>query len=114
MRKKVEAKNGLEAYCVNIKHTLNDDKMQDKFAPGEKESMLGKVSEVENWMSSNPNADTEEFEAKQKDLERIFNPIASKLYQGGNADAGARGGNYYQQGQSQQAGSAGPQVDEVD
>lgn len=112
MRKKVQAKNGLEAYCVNIKHTLNDEKMQDKFAPGEKESVLGKISEVENWMSSNPNAETEEFEAKQKDLERIFNPIASKLYQGANPDAGARYGNQYQQGQ--QAGSAGPQVDEVD
>ena len=53
MRKKVEARNGLEAYCVNIKHTLGDDKLQDKFAPGEKESMLGKVTEVENWMGSN-------------------------------------------------------------
>lgn len=65
-------------------------------------------------MSSNPNAETQEFDAKQKELERIFNPIASKLYQGqgGNADAGARFGNQYQQGQ--QAGSAGPQVDEVD
>lgn len=34
MRKKIEARNGLEAYCINIKHTLNDDKIQDKFAPG--------------------------------------------------------------------------------
>ena len=46
MRKKVEAKNGLEAYCINIKHTVNDDKMADKFAPGEKESVLNKVKEV--------------------------------------------------------------------
>lgn len=111
MRKKVQAKNGLEAYCVNIKHTLNDEKMQDKFAPGEKESVLARITEVENWMNSNPNAETEEFEAKQKDLERIFNPIASKLYQGANPGAGARCGNQYQ---GQQAGSAGPQVDEVD
>lgn len=44
MRKKVEAKNGLEAYCVNIKHTINDEKMQDKFAPGEKDSLLNKIS----------------------------------------------------------------------
>lgn len=66
MRKKVEARNGLEAYCVNIKHTLNDDKLDGKFAPGEKESMLNKVNEVENWMNSNSSAETEELEAKQK------------------------------------------------
>ena len=56
MRKKVEAKNSLEAYCVNIKHTVEDEKLADKFAPGEKESVLSKVNEVEQWMSSKDNA----------------------------------------------------------
>jgi heat shock 70kDa protein 1/2/6/8 len=44
LRKQVEARNGLEAYCVNIKHTLNDDKLQDKFAAGEKETLLSKIT----------------------------------------------------------------------
>ena len=82
MRKKVESRNSLEAYLVNIKHTVNDEKMEGKFGPGEKESVMSKVSEIESWMSSNLNAETEEYEAKQKELERIFNPIASKMYQG--------------------------------
>ena len=82
MRKKVESRNALEAYLVNIKHTVNDEKMEGKFGPGEKESVMSKVSEIESWMSSNLNAETEEYEAKQKELERIFNPIASKMYQG--------------------------------
>lgn len=46
LRKKVESRNALEAYLVNIKHTVNDDKVQDKFAPGEKDSVLSKVSEI--------------------------------------------------------------------
>ena len=112
MRKKVEARNGLEAYCVNIKHTLNDDKLDGKFAPGEKESVLSKVNEVESWMSNSMNAETEEYEAKQKELEQMFNPIASKLYQG--TGAGARCGNPYQGQQAGSAGNSGPQVDEVD
>ena len=112
LRKKVEARNGLEAYCVNIKHTVNDDKLADKFAPGEKETVLNKVSEVEEWMSSNQNAAIEEYEGKQKELERMFNPIASKLYgQAGNAGAGPGCGNSYP---NQASGNAGPQVDEVD
>ena len=111
-RKQIEARNALEAYCVNIKHTCNDEKLEGKFAPGEKEEVLNKVTEVENWMSSNNSAETEEYEAKQKELEKVFNPIASKLYQGGESGAGTRCGNA-NAGQ-QQAGNAGPQVDEVD
>ena len=107
LRKKVEAKNGLEAYLVGIKHTLNDEKMEGKFGPGEKEQVLSKISEIENWISSNPNAETEEYEAKQKEVERIFNPMASKMYQGqGQANPGC--GNAYQSGTS---AGAGPQVD---
>lgn len=112
LRKKVEAKNALEAYCVNIKHTVNDDKVADKFAPGEKDTVLNKISEVESWMSNNTNADVAEYEAKQKELERVFNPIASKLYGQGQPGAGAGGcgSNAY----AGQAGNSGPQVDEVD
>jgi heat shock 70kDa protein 1/2/6/8 len=115
LRKKVEAKNALEAYCVNIKHTINDDKVADKIDSGEKQTILNKISEVESWMSSNTNADVAEYEGKQKDLERMFNPIASKLYGQGQAGAGPAGaagcGSYANAGQ---AGNSGPQVDEVD
>jgi len=31
VKKKVEAKNGLENYCYSIKNTLKDDKLKDKF-----------------------------------------------------------------------------------
>lgn len=114
LRKKVEARNGLEAYCVNIKHTMNDEKMEGKFAPGEKETMLNKINEIESWMGNNLNAETQEYEAKQKELERIFNPIASKLYQGADP-SGARCGNpYANQYSGASAGSKGPEVDEVD
>jgi L1 cell adhesion molecule like protein len=31
IRKRVESKNALESYCVSVKHTLNDEKLKDKF-----------------------------------------------------------------------------------
>ena len=46
IRKKIEAKNGLEGYCVNIKHTLDDEKLKDKIDASEKESMKARVQEV--------------------------------------------------------------------
>ena len=53
IRKRVEAKNALESYCVSIKHTLNDDKLKDKFDATEKSSMEEKVKEAEEWLSAN-------------------------------------------------------------
>jgi L1 cell adhesion molecule like protein len=111
MRKKVEAKNGLEAYCVNIKHTLNDEKLQGKIPEDDKQTLLGKITEVESWMSANHNAEIEEYDGKQKDLERIANPIMTKMYQGAAPGEGPGAQpQYQQQGQAH----SGPSVDEVD
>jgi len=32
IRRKVEAKNGLESYCLNVKHAVNDEKLQGKIS----------------------------------------------------------------------------------
>ncbi len=59
MRRKVQARNALEGYCVNIKHTLSDSKLEGKISPDEKETILNKIKQVESWISSNHNADAE-------------------------------------------------------
>ena len=112
LRKKVEAKNGLEAYCVNIKHTLNDEKLQGKIPESDKQTLLEKIGEVENWMSANHHAQIQEYESRQKDLERIANPIMTKMYQGAapGEGPGAQAQHQQQQGQAH----SGPNVDEVD
>ena len=81
---------------MNVKHTLDDSKLEGKLAPGEKESVMNKVRDIENWMNNNPNAETEWYEAKQKEIERLFNPIATKMYQG-EASAEPRCGNSAQE-----------------
>lgn len=43
IRKRVEAKNALESYCVSVKHTLDDEKLKDKFDASEKSSLETKV-----------------------------------------------------------------------
>ena len=39
MRKKVNAKNGLEHYCFSIKNTLNDETLKNKFSEDDKKSI---------------------------------------------------------------------------
>ena len=59
MRRKVQAKNTLEGYCSNIKHTFNE--AGDKVPENEKKEVLDKVSQIENWLSSNSNAEVDEY-----------------------------------------------------
>jgi L1 cell adhesion molecule like protein len=42
--------------------------MEGKISQGDKDTVISKVNEVESWISSNHNAETEEYEAKQKEL----------------------------------------------
>uniref|UniRef100_A0A8C5JE93 Heat shock protein family A (Hsp70) member 2 n=1 Tax=Junco hyemalis TaxID=40217 RepID=A0A8C5JE93_JUNHY len=70
-RDRVAAKNSLESYTYNMKQTVEDDKLK------------GKISDQD----------------KQKELEKLCNPIVTKLYRG---DGGAGGG------------SGGPTIEEVD
>jgi L1 cell adhesion molecule like protein len=124
--KKIQAKNELEQYAYQIKHTVNDEKLKDKITEDEKKKILDLVQATEQWISSNANANVPEFEAKKKELETAFNPIVTKLYaqggQGGPGGAGGfpggfpggAGGFPGGAGAGAQGGSQGPKIDEVD
>jgi len=47
IRKKVEAKNGLENYTYSIRNTLNDEKLKDKFSAEEKKTIEDAVKETQ-------------------------------------------------------------------
>jgi len=95
MRKKVEARNGLENYCFQVKNTLNDDKINTKFSDEDKQTIDDLVKEGLQFLESNPEAEAESYESKQKELEAKFNPIMQKIYQQGAptgaADSDMRG-----------------------
>lgn len=100
-RERVVAKNALESYAYSIKQTVEDDKMKGKLAEQDRVRVMEKCQEVISWLDRNQMAEKEEFEHKQKELEKLCNPIITKLYQGaGAAGAGGAGG--------------GPTIEEVD
>ena len=116
-KKKVEAKNGLENYCYSIRNTLKDEKLQDKISSDEKSQVESAIEETLKWVETTQNASAEEYESKQKNLENIFNPIVTKLYNSGNASSGGydagSGRNAYNPGFSGNS-NTGAKVDEVD
>ena len=97
--KKVEAKNGLENYCYQMKG------MVEKIEGEDKEMVETKVSEILEWLDANQSAEAEEFEAKQKELTDVCTPIIAKMYAEEKKEEG---------GEPEPASTSGPTIEEVD
>jgi len=114
----IEAKNGLENYCFTMRNTLQEEKLQEKFEEGDKDKIEKAVQEALDWLDKNQMAEKDEFEAKQKEIEGVVNPIMMKVYQaagggggeGGMPDMGGMGGAP----PPGAGGAGGPTVEEVD
>merc|ERR1711876_84858 len=95
-KERIDAKNGLESYCFNIKSTIEDSNIKDKLADTERNMISTKCNEAISWLERNQMAEVEEFKDKQKELENTFNPIIKKLYgnpqQPGMGSCGAQSG----------------------
>merc|ERR1712070_115481 len=87
-KSKIDAKNGLENYCYQMKNSMQE--MADKFEEDDKKSLETAVDDALKWLEGNQMAEKEEFDAKQKEVEGVANPIMMKVYQAG----GAEGGNH--------------------
>jgi len=94
VKEKIDAKNSLESYIYNIKNTINDeDKIKDKLTDEDKETLEEVVKTTTEWIDENSQAGKEEFDDKQKEVEKTVNPIMSKLYAAGGGGGGDSGGD---------------------
>ena len=86
IKERVDARNGLETYCYNMKNTIEDeDKLAGKLDEEDKEKISEAVQEALDWMDENQDAEADEYKEKLKEVEDVCNPIVSKAYQGGEA-----------------------------
>jgi len=120
-KKKIEAKNALEQYCYSIRSTIKDEKLKDKIDESTRQQLEKLCEDSLKWIESNHNAEPSEFEQKQKEMENIFNPIISKVYQSGaeGQQAGERGsaaGGFPGAANAGSSGAyaSGPKADDVD
>uniref|UniRef100_F7H1B9 Heat shock cognate 71 kDa protein n=1 Tax=Macaca mulatta TaxID=9544 RepID=F7H1B9_MACMU len=97
-RDKVSSKNSLESYAFNMKATVKDEKLQGKINDEDKQKILDKS-----------------FEHQQKELEKVCNPIITKLYQSAGGMPGGIPGGFPGSGAPPSGGaSSGPTIEEVD
>jgi len=118
IRKKVEAKNGLENYAYSMRSSVGDEKMKDKIPSDDKSKIDNAVSDVLKWLEAHQESEAEEYEAKQKELESLCNPILAKVYQsaggaGGMPDMGGMP-DFGQSSSEAKSTGPGPKIEEVD
>jgi len=78
LKKRIDARNGLEQYIYQVSNSLDEPNLKDKFSEEEKKSVNDAVIAARQFHSSNPEASLEEIQAEKKKLEDIYNPIIQK------------------------------------
>ncbi|XP_065210367.1 heat shock 70 kDa protein II-like [Planococcus citri] len=73
----LDAKNSLESYCINVKRTVENEKLKDEIDEFDKDTISKKCEETLIWSNSNQSAQAEIFEQKEDELRKIFDVIIS-------------------------------------
>jgi len=93
IKARIDARNALEGYAYSLKNTVGDSEKGAKLSADDKSKIEDAVEEVTSWLDDHQEVDAEEYEAKQKELEGIANPIMKKLYGSAGGAGGAESGS---------------------
>ena len=106
---RIKARNDLENYCYQVKNTCSGDEVAGKLSETDKSAVLDAAKETLAWLEDNQQATKEEYEDRLKTVEKVVNPMMTKLYSaaGGGGMPGMASG-------SSSAQPSGPTVEEVD
>jgi heat shock protein 5 len=92
IKEKIDARNSFENYIYQMKSSIEDkDKLADKLEEEDKSTIKDAITDAQDWLNANQDAEKDEFEDKLKELQSTCDPIISKVYQaaGGQGQAGA-------------------------
>jgi L1 cell adhesion molecule like protein len=78
---RIEAKNHLESYAYSVRNSLKEEKVAAKIPAEDKAKVEAEIKKMLDWLDHNQTAETEEYEAKLKELEQVVQPVMIKLYQ---------------------------------
>merc|ERR1719152_1009525 len=90
VKDRIDGRNALEGYLYNLKNLLDDDEkgIADKISEDEAEEIGEAIDDALEWLEDNQELEKEDYEDKQKEAEKLVNPVMEKLYQGGAPGAG--------------------------
>mgnify|MGYP000862492305 FL=1 len=79
-KERVDGRNALESYCYQLKNTLDDEDKPLDISEEDRESIDEAIKQSLEWLDDNQEAEKEEYDAQQKELEAVANPIISAAY----------------------------------
>jgi len=107
-----------------MRNTIEDPKFKDIIKEDDRKKVDKIIKDTTAWLEANPNAETDEYEAKRKEIEQVWTPIITAAYgaQGGGAGGGGMPGmggmggmpNFGGAPGGGHGGAEGPRIDEVD
>lgn len=64
-----------------MRNTIEDkEKLADKLTEDDKQTITDAISETQDWLNSNQDADKDEYEQQLKDLQSTCDPIIAAVY----------------------------------
>jgi len=81
-RDRVTARSSLETYCFSMKSTIDDDRVRNKISRDDVNSIRNACDDAVKWLDANQEALKEEYEQRQKEVEKICSPIITTMYGG--------------------------------
>ena len=89
IKERIDAKHAFQNYIYQMRNTIEDkDKLADKLDEDDKNTIAEALTENEDWLNSNDDADKDDFEEKMKELQSICDPIIAAIYQAQGGQGG--------------------------
>ena len=80
------AKQRLQSYLFHVKTTIDDENLADRISADD----MRLIADAIEWLDTNQLAGMEEFSEKQREVEAVWNPIITELYESAGGAPGAR------------------------
>merc|ERR1711868_137250 len=93
IKAKIDAKNQFENYIYQMKNSIEDkDKLAEKISDADKSTIKDAITDAQDWLNANSDAEKDDFEEKLKELQGTCDPIIKKVYQsqGGQGEGGEK------------------------
>lgn len=90
IKERIDAKHGFQNYIYTMRNTIEDkDKLADKLSDDDKSTIQDAITEAEDWLNANEEAEREDIDEQMKEMQRICDPIIASIY---NSQGGQYGG----------------------
>ena len=90
IKERIDTKNQFENYIYQMKNSVEDkQKLADKIDEADKSAILDAITDAQDWLNANMDAEKDDLEDKLKELQAVCDPVIQKVYQqqGGQGQA---------------------------